>query len=350
MSQPKAYIPPYKRRSSRESYADAIKINIRSNKIIYINKNKINLFKVSLHQNCSCLIPTQVLNKYKKGIHYIFQSKKNKKVWFIVKKQIIQTIFDRDCCKDVFPCRYYNQTLQVNGFPWIVSDSCSELTLFREKCKEVYTTIRSHSKVTRDYHDSAIINCGDNEKKVNSLSEIVLSTIKSRENNVIKGESNDEDKEVYFGFTSPHMPTSNEFFALGIIQMKVKGCKKWNKNHFNAPGGKKELFWDSNEKKFIPENLIDSVIRETWEELGIEFDKNLFNKCIELSKEHEIKGLNKNKTQDVVVYNLFLPSFEKLNFEQLYWDDPERARYRVSLVSTETEISTKAPVENHLKD
>ncbi len=288
---------------------DIQKITDDTNRCIIISKHKLSLNRMSLHnEKCDCHIPENVSVHYNSEYFYLFRSKKNKRIWYVLKKSVMPEIIER--CINIFPCRTYNGRQQTNGFPWIVTKSYEDLLNLKSLCDKVMEQVESLGHSKRDYHRAEMIPCPSTRCKKHTLTDIKSNLGK-----------------IYYGFTSPYIPTDGDLYVLGIVQKKVG---KYKYNHFNAPGGKKDMLWNSKAQKFYVEKLIDSVIRETWEELGIEFDKDFFNNCLDLSRKNDIKPVNYTRDRSVIVYNIYLPKLDVLKFEVRDWDDPERCRYFVS--------------------
>jgi len=211
---------------------------------------------------------------------------------------------------DIFPC---NGIFDRNGFIWLISNDYDTLSYLKEKSDEVMKVVASNATVKRDYHSAAILKCKKDGYTINGL----IDDMKLGD-------------DIHYGFTCRHMPKNDKMFVLGIIQEKTGGYKY---DHFNAPGGKKEMIWNKRRKRFTMETTEKSSIRETWEELGIEIDINLFNHCINLSREHQLNPDHGKINENVFVYKLYVPSLDTLHFRKSYWNDPERCRYVVSLKS-----------------
>ncbi len=232
----------------------------------------------------------------------------------LVNKNIIPLIVRDDRCNEIFPCRGFNNSLQVNGFAWIISKDLQNLEKIKEKCDEVYDIIKHQENINRDYHKAAITKCKNSTYRINSEVDI------------------QHDEPVYYGFTSPYIPKTDEYYVLGIIQRKSKRKRKNNKINFNAAGGKKELIWNDTIEDFEEENFIDSVIREIWEELGIEFDKKLFDFCLDKTCKSQLISEVKNRKGNIMVYNLNVPDASKLTFTKVNWQNFDTIRYKVSLL------------------
>ena len=95
------YKPPHY--LDKQIIPDIVKITDDIKKCITINKNKLNLNRMSLHNKiCNCNIPEIVMEYYDSNNFYLFRSKKKKKVWYIIKKSIMCEVIQH--CINIFPC------------------------------------------------------------------------------------------------------------------------------------------------------------------------------------------------------------------------------------------------------
>jgi hypothetical protein len=209
---------------------------------------------------------------------------------------------------DIFPC---SGIFDRNGFVWFISDDYATLSYLKERSDEVMKVVASTKGVKRDHHSAAILRCNKDGYAVDGL---------------IDDKRLGED--IHYGFTCMHLPKNDKMFVLGIVQEKTG---RYKYDHFNAPGGKKEMIWNKRTGRFTMETTERSSIRETWEELGIEIDMNLFMHCINLSREHKLNPEHGEINDNVFVYKLYVPSLSNLQFKKSCWNDPERCRYVVSL-------------------
>jgi hypothetical protein len=294
---------------------DMVKIHSDKKKVLCIDKEDAELSELVLHEQCGCDTNTIVSKYYDEHHNLLFQSKKKKNTWYVVKKSVISFIVRKDHCHNIYPCRNYKGKIQENGFAWIISDNLSTLETIKEKCDQVYNKINRHgeNRITRDYEKSMIGQCSKNKCINNSFT----------------GYIDDFNKDIYYGFTGPNIPKNSQFYILGVVQQPNPNNKRHNKTHFNAAGGKTEMIWDDNNKSFEVEKISDAVIREMWEELGLEFSDQLFETSILRSFDANINGYRSSDCKTVVVYNLFVP--DKLQFEQKFWNDDEQARYVVTI-------------------
>ena len=103
-------------------------------------------------------------------------------------------------CKDIFPCRFYKGRLQTNGFPFVVTKNYEDLFRLKQLCDEVRNFISLPyiaQTLKRDYHVTTIIKCEDKVCHRDTPTKI-------------KYESGEI---IYYGFTCPYMPKSNDLFV-----------------------------------------------------------------------------------------------------------------------------------------
>ena len=199
---PTYYVPPHYRNNVniKTMNFDVKKVNVQTNKCLLINKNNLSISQVGFHHpECKCRLPEIVSINYFSKEFYLFQSKINRKVWYIIRKSIMHEIIER--CFDIFPCKFYKGRLQMNGFPFVVTKNLDDLSKLKELCDEVRNNISllsSTQDFKRDYHTTTIIKCENYICHKDTPTKIKYEI--------------DSDK-IYYGFTCPYMPKSNNLFV-----------------------------------------------------------------------------------------------------------------------------------------
>jgi hypothetical protein len=305
-----------------EKTDDVLKIRILSKnngnyRVYKIKKEIVELNKMSLHRKCGCNLP-EIIQKVSGQDKIIFNTKKDRKVWYIIKKSIMNQIVNSNRCSDIFPCSTFDNPKQnkKNGFVWIHSKNLDVINALMKLSNEVYDTLRSNKSHKRDYHFP-----------------IYFKTIKyNRMDKNAMIEHNDDGTYVdtKWGFTSIGLTKikSDEMMTIGIIQYP-KG--KWKTYDINAPGGKRDAFWDESLNKFVSEGLIESTLREVWEELGLKFSEEIFNHL-------------KNSTYEmkqVKIFNLVINSLNDLSIKKENWGDPENMCYTIDFSESDKKIKNE---------